>query len=135
MLFRSALSTHDDWSCNIRCKPGYSEGQAQILCPSDSVEGGAYQGSLACTENRCAPYNYGLGVTSGTEDPCTDGIRLSTNTDSSCNVRCADGYTTASLSVKCHPLAEEGMSVEGLECTSAVCAAPAFVPGRIATNC
>jgi hypothetical protein len=41
-------------------------------------------------------------------DACNDGIRLTTNTDSSCYVMCEAGYTGLPARVTCSPDATDG---------------------------
>ena len=63
-----------------------------------------------CVENKCAAYNFGTGLMGGDSDACTAGIQLTTNTDSSCGVKCdtGSGYAPQTGTVSCSSSANEG---------------------------
>ena len=64
-------------------------------------------------DSSCAAYFFGTGVERGDSDACTDGIQLTSQVDTSCNVKCAAGYsqTGGSTVVTCASDASNGDGV------------------------
>jgi hypothetical protein len=54
-------------------------------------------GQLGCVEHTCAPIVLGPNVVTGDSDGCVQGQQLSTHTDASCTVKCADGFAPQGL--------------------------------------
>jgi len=80
-------------SCDVKCDLGYTGGYGSALCPYDSELNGAVLTNLTCVENRCAAYSFTPGVKGAT---CSDGVRLSTHTNPSCDLSCKPGYHESS---------------------------------------
>ena len=105
----TVLTTHTSSRCSVKCGAGYSGAALIVTCASGAAQGAAATGSPSCDENSCAAYAFGVGVTGGDSDGCTDGVRLSTVSHTSCSVKCADGYGAAgSASVTCAADATDG---------------------------
>ena len=110
----------------MRCDAGYSGAASTIVCASDAAQGAATAGAPTCTENACAAVTLGAGVVAGVSDGCAEGTVLSTRSDSSCTVRCGDGYGANSATMTCASDAAAGEAVGGgLSCVAAACSLPA----------
>lgn len=75
------------------------------------------------TGKACAPFKFLAGVVPGDNDGCSSGLVLTTQNDSSCQVKCDDGYSdkagkgARSRTVECGPTSANGSkSTGGVSC-------------------
>ena len=68
-----------------------------------------------CTESKCAAYSFGTGLVANETDGCSSGIQLTTNSDTSCAVKCdsTNGYVAQTGTITCSSTASEGDATSG----------------------
>eukprot|EP01043_Picozoa_sp_COSAG02_P009477 COSAG02_NODE_322_length_24779_cov_14.118233_1_plen_814_part_10 len=101
----------------ISCRPGFS-GIATVLCPTDSTQF-EFNG---CNENACAAIAMDNGVVpdSSSGDGCVHGLRLTTDSDTTCDVKCnTETHVEQTGTMTCASDAEMGDTPTGvLTCIS-----------------
>eukprot|EP00755_Sulcionema_specki_P005742 Sspe_Gene.33597::Locus_16391_Transcript_1_1_Confidence_1.000_Length_6292::g.33597::m.33597 len=143
--------------CNIQCANGYGNPAGAnvgfLQCNNPNAAGTTVPTpTITCQANLCAAYKLPPGTEGkGTLNPCTDGIRLSTDSTvdpkapSQCEVQCKKGYGQASMmmpgtpsgKVVCAPMsgagaapmADAGTAADAAGCLENVCGAYAFTNG------
>lgn len=117
------LSPLGDASCNVKCGPGTTGSGGTLTCASDAAQGSSPTVSADCVENLCAAYLFGTGVVPGDTNPCSDGVRLSTYTTSSCRVKCDVGYEGEEADVICSSTSSSGdLATSSISCSIVRCA-------------
>jgi hypothetical protein len=105
----------------------------------DSNSGDPPQVYISCTENQCEAISLSSQLTGGDSDPCSNGLRLSTHSDTSCNVKCNTGYEGSGGTIQCSADAVMDASpTESVSCTEISCSAyvlPAHVTGGDSDPC
>lgn len=76
----------------MSCATGYSGSDGTVACVGNSQNGDQPQVSITCTENACSPIDLGTQLVGDDTDPCSQDLRLTTHSDTTCNVRCHNGY-------------------------------------------
>eukprot|EP01046_Picozoa_sp_COSAG06_P002223 COSAG06_NODE_78_length_25492_cov_189.998307_2_plen_2089_part_00 len=96
-----------------------------IACPVENEDFSALSG---CSENECAAISLSAsGWSSGVSDGCTEGLQLTTRTDTTCSVQCAPGYRNSgggdSGTVTCSPTASPSQATTyDINCIENQCA-------------
>lgn len=79
-----------------------------LTCADDAELGYGATTTILCTEKFCAPYSFGLGVTGGASDGCTDNVTLTTIQDSQCTLSCRAGYRGTETTLRCETSISSG---------------------------
>ena len=112
-------STHTG---TVSCGTGYSGSDGVVVCVGDSADGDPPQVSITCTENRCSAIDLGTQLTGGDSDPCSQDLRLTTNSDTTCNVKCYNGYEGPGGTFTCSSGANDGDAPTGsTSCSEITC--------------
>lgn len=78
----------------LTCSEGYAYANMQPLVYSAGAQPGDEVQVSGCEPKACAAYNFGVGLTGGSTDGCTDPITLDIE-DQNCWVECKPGYSAA----------------------------------------
>jgi len=91
------LQTRTDNTCGVKCKKGFVDQTSTMICDEHASAGDEATGHMYCQENFCAPFIFGQGVVAAadSEDPCYYGIKLTTQSDQSCQIMCDTDYYEA----------------------------------------
>lgn len=131
------LTSSTNPTCSVQCGAGYTGDATIVSCASNALRGAkatstiscigewhtllmatptnaelsSWSSHLLCSENTCAPFVFGTGVVGGDDDnlePCSNGIALSTVSNSECSVKCESGYEGEHATVYCAQDALQG---------------------------
>ena len=97
MILSAHSSQNASQYCEAKCDVGYFGLEGYISCPQESEMYASTTFAGMCIEVSCNDFVFPDGVVS---DDCATGVRLTTHTKSTCDLRCADGYF-GSVSLSC----------------------------------
>ena len=107
-----------------------------IFCPLNASFLTAPYSEFMCEENVCEALDMntylpdGVSSSRDLQDACTDGIELSTRSDSTCKLVCDEGYSGDSSNLRCPANAQNGEApVTNITCTMNKCAPISFLVG------